>query len=72
MSKPAFHTSPVAALTHPSTWLGLAGIAGTTAPQLPEPHKTHCFIAAGVLSVVGTILKTPTDTPVGGEDAEQK
>lgn len=55
------HKNARTAFLHPSTWLGIAGIIGATASQLPEPHRTHGLLISGGLSIVGTILKTPSD-----------
>ena len=66
----AIHKNPLVALQHPSTWLGFAGIAGTTATQLPDPHKTHCYMAAGLFSAIGTLLKTPTDDSIQNTDPQ--
>lgn len=66
-----FHTSIPNALKHPSTWIGLGGIIGTTSSQLPDPHRTHGLIIAGLFSGFGTLLKSPNDpdAPVD-KDAE--
>lgn len=55
------HKSVISAFTHPSPWLGIGAIIATTASQLPDPYRTYGLLISGVFSIIGTILKPPTD-----------
>lgn len=57
-----FHNNVISSLKHAGTWAGLSGVLGTTAQALPDPHKTHVTIAAGVCGALACIIKSPDNS----------
>jgi len=65
-----FHSNLLVALQHPTTWVGMSAVVGSTASQLGEPYHTHGLLLSGGLALFGTLLKSPDTVTLEKDDPQ--